>query len=392
MGLSDFYEHGIARGLVRYAKEREGWRLYGYSWMFRPIEDLRRWKGDGIIARIEDGRSADRLAGLGLPVVDVAGAYPRKAISAVTNDDFLTGQKAALLHTEHGFTRFAFLGVSGTRWSAERKAGFREGIRAGLAARGLRRGLGAAATFPCFERPLEWWEGRTADREGTGFRSDSLEAFLSSLEPPTALFACNDTSGLRATDAARRAGISVPSSLAILGVDNEDVLCELASPSLSSVMLDCEAIGYRAAEALDRLMESGGPAIRSTVPPKGVAERESTLVFACEDELVARAATFIRTHAHEGIGVAEVLRAVASSRRRLETRFKAAMGRSLHQEILRARLDRAKRLLHETSLTLERVAADSGFGGLQRFHEAFKAAEGLSPGAWRKGLRSEPRS
>jgi LacI family transcriptional regulator len=326
-----------------------------------------------------------------MPVVDVAGAYPRKAVSSVTNDDFLTGLRAARLHVEHGFSRFAFLGVSGTRWSAERKAGFREGIRAGLAGGGHKNGAKAAAAFPAFERDLKWWEGRTGDDgERETPAPGELGAFLAGLEPPVALFACNDTSGLRATDAARRAGIAVPSSIAILGVDNEDVLCELASPSLSSVMLDCEAIGYRAAEALDALMEKGGKAIRLTVPPKGVAERESTLVFACEDELVAKAATYIRTHAHEGIGVADIMRATASSRRRLETRFRKAMGRSLHEEIVRSRLDRAKRLLGETGHTLERIAAESGFGGLQRFHETFKAAEGMSPGAWRKRRGAEP--
>lgn len=385
MGLTDFYEHGIARGFVRYAKEKADWRLYGFSWMFRPIEDMRRWKGDGVMARIEDGRSADRLAALGIPVVDVAGAYPRKAVSSVTNDDYLTGYQAALLYVDHGFTRFAYLGVSGTKWSSERKAGFKEGIKAGLSGKGSKRGASAAASFPSFERPLEWWEGRSASPSGKSAAGTAgLEEFLSGLEQPVALFACNDTSGLRATDAARRAGISVPSSIAILGVDNEDVLCELAYPSLSSVMLDCEAIGYRAAEALDALMEGGGPGIRLTVPPKGVAERESTLVYACDDELVARAATYIRAHAHEGIGVPEVLRASASSRRRLETRFRAAMGRSLHEEIIRSRVERAKRLLRETGFTMERIAAESGFGGLQRFHEIFKASEGSSPGVWRK--------
>jgi len=385
MGLTDFYEHGIARGFVRYAKEKADWRLYGFSWMFRPIEDMRRWKGDGVMARIEDGRSADRLAALGVPVVDVAGAYPRKAVSLVTNDDFLTGHRAALLYADHGFTRFAYLGVSGAKWSSERKAGFKEGIRAGLAGKGSRRAAETAAAFPSFERPLEWWEGRAGQSaRGRASGAADLEAFLSGLDQPVALFACNDTSGLKATDAARRAGIPVPSSIAILGVDNEDVLCELAQPSLSSVMLDCEAIGYRAADALDGLMEGGGPSVRLTVPPRGVAERESTLVFACDDELVARAATFIRARAHEGIGVPDVLRASASSRRSLETRFRAAMGRSLHDEIVRARLERAKRLLRETSRTIGRIAAESGFGGLQRFHETFKAAEGVSPGAWRK--------
>jgi len=377
MELSDYYEHGIARGLVRYAKSRPEWRIYGYGWMFRPLTDLEHWDGDGIIARVEDAKTADRLSGLGLPLVDVAGAYTRPHFRSVTNDDFLTGYKAALHLLDCGFSRFAFLGASGTLWSEQRRQGF-EGC---LAQRGAGGGADAAHGLPAFERPLSWWE------EGG---NEGLGAFLSGLERPTALFACNDTTGLRATELAGRLGLAIPESLAILGVDNEDILCELASPSLSSIMLDCEAIGFRAAAALDAVLEGGagggGPPAgsRVSVPPREVAERESTRIFACEDRLVARAVTFIRAHAHEGIDVSDILALVSASRRSLETRFRAAMGRSLHEEIVRARLIQAKRLLRDSSATIETVAEDSGFGALGRFHSAFKEAEGMTPGEWRR--------
>jgi LacI family transcriptional regulator len=342
---------------------------------------------------VEDAKTADRLASLGLPIIDVAGAYTRPGFRSVTNDDFLTGYQAALHLMGCGFRRFAFLGVSGTKWSNLRREGFERALE--------QRGLGSAgdshrlagdshhsAAWPVFEQGLAWWEGGR-DEEGT------LARFLSGLEAPTALFACNDTTGLRATELAGALGIAVPDYLAILGVDNEDILCELASPSLSSIQLDCEAIGYRAAAALDAILE-GGASInaggglpeggRLSVPPKEVAERESTRIFACEDELVARAVTFIRAHAQEGIDVSDILAVVSASRRSLEQRFRATMGRSLHEEILRAKIGRAKRLLRETSYPLDRVAEESGFGNLGRFHAAFKEAEGLTPGEWRQGV------
>ncbi len=383
MELSDYYEHGIARGLVRYAKSKPDWRLYGYGWMFRSLTDLERWDGDGIVARIEDSSTADRLAALGLPLVDVAGAYERPNFRSVTNDDFLTGYKAALHLSGCGFSHFAFLGVAETRWSNERRSGFEKGIE--------RKGSG----LPRFERPLRWWERLESQAE-----EGELAAFLNGLERPVGLFACNDTTGLRATELAGRLGLAIPDSLAILGVDNEDILCELASPSLSSIMLDCEAIGFRAASILDAALEGtegrgdGGvpTGIRVALPPKDVVERESTRVFACEDKLVARAATFIRAHAHEGIDVSDLLALVPASRRSLETRFRRAMGRSLHEEILRAKLARAKRLLREGNDTVERVAEESGFGALGRFHEAFKKAEGSSPGEWRKATGGGKRS
>lgn len=384
MELSDFYEHGIARGLVRYAKSKPDWRLYGYGWMFRSLNDLGAWEGDGIIARVEEAETADRLSAIGLPVIDVAGAYARPGFRSVTNDDFLTGYKAALHFLGCGFSRFAFLGVAGTLWSKER----REGFMKCLAQRG--RSGEPVSPLPTFERPLAWWEGRqgkgaaadSSDREGPG----ELEAFLSGLDLPVALFACNDTTGLRATELAARLGLAIPDSLAILGVDDEDILCELASPSLSSIMLDCEAIGFRAAGILDAVLEGGGApeGSRIAVPPKEVAERESTRIFSCRDELVARAVTFIRAHAHEGIDVADLLALVSASRRSLETRFRREMGRSLHEEIVGAKIATAKRLLGSTGYTIERVAEESGFGALGRFHEAFKRAEGLSPGEWRR--------
>jgi LacI family transcriptional regulator len=387
MELSDYYEHGIARGLVRYAKSKPDWRLYGYGWMFRSLTDINSWEGDGIIARVEDTATADRLAALGLPVVDVAGAYARPHFRSVTNDDFLTGYKAAIHLLGCGFSRFAFLGVAGTLWSDQRREGFEKGLE--------RRGDRAQREnpLPVFERSLSWWEGRAPEglsglenRETEG----ELASFLTGLDAPTALFACNDTTGLRATELAGRLALAIPESLAILGVDNEDILCELASPSLSSIMLDCEAIGFRAAAALDAILsgalgEDGPPeGSRIAVPPKEVAERESTRIFTSEDELVARAATFIRAHAHEGIDVSDILELVPASRRSLETRFRAQMGRSLHEEIVRAKLIRAKRLLRETNDTIERVAEKSGFGALARFHAAFKETEGMSPGEWRR--------
>jgi LacI family transcriptional regulator len=378
MQLSDFYEHGIARGVVRYAKSRPDWRIFGYGWMFRPLADIARWKGDGVIARVEDNETADRLAALGVPVVDVAGAYSRPGFVSVTNDDRLTGERAALHLMDCGFRRFAFLGVAGTRWSDERRSGFESALEdRRLAARG-------DARIPAFERSLSWWEREREDR-------GALASFLATLEPPVAVFACNDTAGLRASELVGRLGFAVPESLAILGVDNEDILCELASPSLSSIMLDCEAIGFRAAGALDSLLgapddgREGEVRVESaTLPPKDLVERESTRVFACEDRLVASAVTFIRSHAHEGIDVSDVLAVATASRRSLEMRFRAAMGHSLHDEILAAKLRRAKRLLRETDYTLDRVAEESGFGALQRFHSAFKIAEGFTPGEWRR--------
>jgi LacI family transcriptional regulator len=368
MGLADTYEHGIARGVVRYAKAREQWDLYGYGWMFRPFDALEVWNGDGIITRAESVADAARLQRLTVPVVDVAGAYPAPSFWAVTNDDHATGRRAGDYLVSCGFPRFAYCGVARTEWSEKRKRGFFEAVR----------GVDPAPSV--FEESLAWWE--RLDSKGR------LGKWLAGLRRPLAVFACNDTAGLKLASLCRDLGIPVPDSTAILGVDNEDILCEMTYPSLSSIELDCEEIGYRAAALLDEVMAAGErarPQERAVVvPPRGVVERESTRVYAGEDQLVQEAMRHIRLHGTEPSGIPELLAVIPASRRSLETRFKKATGRTLKQEIVRVRLAHARALLRTSRLTVADIASRSGFGSAQRFHETFLAAEGVSPGSYRR--------
>ena len=368
MGLADTYEHGIARGVVRYAKTREHWDLYGYGWMFRPFDALEVWNGDGIIARVESAADAAGLERLAAPVVDVAGAYPSPSFWAVTNDDEATGRRAGVYLVTCGFPRFAYCGVARTDWSERRKRGFLEAVR----------GVDPAPSV--FEESLAWWE--RLDSKGR------LRRWLAGLRRPLAIFACNDTAGLKLASLCRDLGIPVPDSAAILGVDNEDILCEMTYPSLSSIELNCEEIGYRAAALLEEIMTAGararGPARAVVVPPRSVVERESTRVYAGDDQLVQEAMRHIRLHGTEPLGIPDLLAVIPASRRSLETRFKKATGRTLKQEIVRVRLAHARALLRTSRLTVADVASRSGFGSAQRFHETFRAAEGVSPGSYRR--------
>ncbi len=372
MNLDDYYEHGIARGVVRYAKQQSDWRLYGYGWMFRPVEDLEYWRGDGIVARIESREDARRMASLGIPVVDVAGAYTWAGFSQVNNDDYATGVKAGQYLLSCGFTRFAYCGVVGTGWSSERQTGFQDAVEV------------RALEIDVFEESLPWWEKLE--------NSEHLGEWLSDLRRPVGIFACNDSAGVKITELCRKLGIHVPEEAAILGADNEDILCELSLPSLSSIELDCDAIGYGAAALLNDLIEGTGESHAGNktlfVPPLEIAERESTKVFASEDPLVKQAVQFIRANATSGINVLDVLGQVAASRRNLEIRFREEMGRSLHDEIVRVRLEHAKILLRTTNLTVANVASESGFGTLQRFHALFKDWTGTSPGSFRNNTAS----
>jgi len=375
MGLADAYEHGITRGIVRYAKAARGWDLYGYGWMFRPLDALEVWRGDGIIARVESREDAAGLAALKVPIVDVAGAYRWPSFHLVANDDEATGRKAAAYLRSCGFRRFAFCGVTGTGWSRGRGKGFAEAVRP------------FCPEVPVFEELLAWWESLE--------ESGRLRSWISRLERPVGVFACNDTSGLKLAEMCRSLAVPVPDSVAILGVDNEDILCEMASPSLSSIELDCETIGFRAAALLDGLLagpRAAGPRARKRiifVPPKEIVERESTQVFSCGDPIVEQAVRSIRLRAAQGATAAAILAELPASRRSAEIRFRKATGRSIREEILRVRLARARTLLHGTNLTVAAVAAECGFASAQRFHEAFRKTEGVSPGAFKKRRQSE---
>jgi len=367
MGLNDTYEHGITRGVARYAKLCRYWRIYGYGWMFRPLDAVEYWQGDGIIARVESKDDAQRLAALDIPVIDVAGAYVHSGFHQVNNDDYATGVKAGEYLLSCGFKRFAYCGVRNVGWSEKRESGFSERIR------------DTCKPVPVFEESLPWWEHLE--------NSSHLSSWLSGLDYPLGIFACNDTVGLKLTELCRNLALEVPEAVAILGVDNEDILCEMAFPTLTSISLDCEEIGYRAAALLDELLQNTQNRMPSattlSIQPKDIAERESTRIFTCDDALVEQAVRHIRARATEGVKVSDVSASLPSSRRNLEIRFKREMGRTIRDEILRVRLDHAKALLRNTDETIATVGEESGFGTVQRFHILFKRYEGLTPGRYR---------
>ena len=373
-GLNDFYEHGIARGVIQYAKQADNWRLFGYGWMFDPLEDLEHWRGDGIIARVEFADDADRLSALGIPVVDVAGGFVRAGFSQVNNDDFETGRKAGEYLFSCGFRNLACCGVEEVAWSRERLAGFSE-------AAGAR-----AQSLSSFEAPLSWWEDLR--------RSRRLGEWLRRQPRPLGIFACNDTAGVKVSNVCKSLGIAVPEGAAVLGVDNEDILCELSSPTLSSIQLDCRRIGFEAARVLDDILAgkrgSGMPELTARkIEPGKIIERESTRIFVCEDKLVEDAMRYIQSAAVEGIHVRDVVGHVDSSRRTLELRFRRSLGRTVYSAILAVRVGRAKVLLSGTDKTVETVAGECGFHTVQRFYTVFRDFSGMSPGEYREHSRFE---
>lgn len=361
------YGRRILEGIARYARENGPWSFYLEP---RSRQDpfpawLGSWDGDGIIL------SVSRPAGSApfrTPTVDLddQGGRPH-----VQSDHRAIGALAAEHLLERGFRRFAFFGYPGFRWSSANHEGFAARVRReGFECRLYRGGQTASwgHQIPSWEEEME-----TASR------------WIASLPRPLGLMACNDFRGVQALEACRRAGVSVPEEVAVVGADDDPIACELANPALSSVVPDCRTIGYEAASRLD-LMMRGGRVPRSTavVPPLGVAVRRSSEFTAIEDPCLAEALRFIREHACRGIRVDDVLESVTVSRSKLQRLFREELGRTIHETIARERIRRVERLLVETELDYEDIARRSGFAYLGYMSTVFRRATGVTPAAYRQ--------
>lgn len=212
-----------------------------------------------------------------------------------------------------------------------------------------------------------------------------MAEWLQQLPKPIGIMACYDITAQSLLEACRLAGVTVPEQVAIIGVDNDDLLCNLSSPPLSSIQPDTVKSGYLAASLLDRMM-SGETIAPQTyfIEPVQVITRMSTDVIAVEDPYVSSAIQFIREHAYEDLKVEDVLRHIPLSRRSLDHRFMNALDRTPHEEIIQVRMKLLMRLLSETDWTLPVIAEHLGYKHPEYMGVAFKKFSGMSPGAFRE--------
>lgn len=208
------------------------------------------------------------------------------------------------------------------------------------------------------------------------------------MQPPYGIFACNDIRGQQVINACGALNLAVPEQVAILGVDNDDLLCRVCSPPLSSVIPNAELVGFRAAETLAKMMD--GQPVKSdlqALPPLGIATRQSTDVVAIDDREVAAALRFIRERACDGITVEDVVRNASLSRSTLERQVRKFLGRTPQEEIRHNQIKRVKELLTTTDLAAEKIAALCGFEHPEYMHVVFKRVAGDTPGQFRRKIR-----
>lgn len=362
------YGRGVLVGVRRYLSEHGPWSVFLEP---RDLESqappwLRGWKGQGILTRTGSAAVARRLRATSVPVVELRSRRLLPGAPWIGVDNHALGNLVATHLLDRGFRRFGLLALSTEDFFRERCDNFVSTLR--------ERGF----SCPVLQAPSGAWEAQQR----------ALVRWVRGLPRPAGIMACTDQLGFWLLDACARAGIAVPEEIAVVGVEDDEALCAMSRPPLSSVALPTERIGYEAARVLDRLMHGRSvPQRRMEIEPLGVVARQSSDIVAVDDARLASALRFIREHACEGIGVDEVLRAAPMSRSTLERGVRKALGRSPHDELLRVRLEGAKRLLAETDLKLSAVAQRSGFRHAQRLCERFRAAFGETAGRYRERAR-----
>ena len=345
------------------------WSLHGSISGPSHIEPLpANQRIDGVITRIYDDASRQRAHELikqGIKVVDILGDHNDSSLHLVHTDDAAISKMALRHLNEQGFERFAFMGIENTRWSIQRGEAFSSE---------------SDTLVPSFTV--------SRDQQGSG-ESDTerIEQWLKSLSLPVGVFASCDHIAPLLLEACGRLGITVPKHLAVVGVNNDTVACNVCSPTLSSIDAGHFEVGYRAARLLNDLLEGKPPPKKPVyIPPHQLVVRGSSGELPINDPLVARAARFINRNAGDPIGVDEVVASVPLSRRELQRRFRQVTGRTIHASILEARMTIAKRLLRNPEYIVDAVAELSGFGSRQHFTKTFKAQTGITPAKYRRQL------
>ena len=380
MNAATPYDRKCMAGVAEYANKVGNWTLYVDEDPLRQWPGLSKWRGDGIIGDFYQRRVTTFRGRSKQPTIRVGGG-PRWGDPSLADAYFETDNEAIpRLAAEHlierGYQRLAFCGLERSQiapWPRDRVAW------PTMRARVFKQ-RAAEAGLPC----SIYFSHHATDRTWKDLESE-LAKWLASLEKPVGLMACNDARALHVLSCCRKIGAHMPDDIGLIGVDNDELLCELSYPTLTSVEQGVRRMGYEAAALLDQLM-SGRKLSQSSfvVPPEGVVVRQSTDSLVLEDAHVAAAARFIREHACERIHVSDVAQAAKMSRSRLRIRFSAVRGQSVYSEIQRQRLEQVRQLLTTTSLTLKQIAGRTGFKHVQHMTTVFRQAFGQTPAKYRK--------
>ncbi len=369
--------HGFFKGAARYAREH---RWHVVADMIYTAKIPVGWRGDGVLSFIGYRDDlAEFILSSGLPTVEISMVRNEINLPRVEGDSEMIGRLAANHFLERGYRYFAWAPLIDDVLNAERYRGFANRL--------------AKEGFTCnLLPPADTRHGDPARRDWVA-RRKLLIRELKRLPKPLAVFCYNDCVAADIIDACEEAKLLVPEAVAVMGVDNDAILCECIRVPLSSVCHDLEGMAYQAAALLDRLMSGKKPPKEVLrVPPTGVVTRRSTDIVAVDNLQVARALRYIGDHyANPLLGVNDIVAATDLSRRELEKAFRQELKRTPNEELVRVRMDEARRLLETSTLKAVEISAKTGFSRSNHFFRTFRKFVGTSPKIYRKRLKARPR-
>lgn len=367
------YGRRILDGISKYLQQTEPWEIFIEP---RSLHDpvpgwLFSWQGDGIIARIMDDQALTKIKQRGIPLVNIKGTLTDSVnLPDFSIDRFAIGKMAAEHLIERQFQNFAFAGFK-ARWSDLIFQGFSETVKKyGFSCNEYRDTLKFTDSYR--EVAMEQEIDQTAE-------------WLKTLPPPVGIVAADDYLGIQVLSACRKIGLKAPDMAAVLGLGDDETLCNLCSPTLSSLRFNEQLLGLKSAQKLDLLMR--GEAIDSEpelIPPLGITVRHSTDVEAVSDDVVRNALSFIRENINQNINIENLVESLDVPRSTLQRRFKKVLGRSVYETILDWRLRRVMELLTQTDITVKQIARLTGFRFVEHLNGLFKHKTGMTLITYRK--------
>ena len=375
--LSDFseeYNKNLLRGITRYSKDHGPWTFCKMPTYYREtigidgiLKWAKEWEADGIIGQFYNDEEVEKFTKAKIPVIAQDFKERFTDIPNITGAYKETGRLGADYFLKKGFRNFAFYGFGNIVWSRERAEGFEERIQ--------EAGFDVHYYEHKDSRAIDLWY----------YKPSALSVWLKSLPKPIALMTCDDNQGHHITEAAKHAGIRIPDEVAVLGVDNDEMVCDLSDPPLSSIELDSEKSGYEAARLMEQMIEEKtccGPDI--VVKATQVVTRHSTDIFASKDKYIVSALKYIHGNLDKNLKVDQVLKEVPLSRRSLEKRFIMTTGYPVYEYIYNQRIEKFTQKLLETDMTIFEIALDLGLSDSKNIARQFKQIKGVTPMEYRK--------
>lgn len=362
------FDRKLLRGMVRYSKENGSWLFYRIPSDLRigegreewAIQWAKKWKADAIIGRWDECKFR-LLENLNIPVVLQNNSSRSDVYSNLTGDYEGTGRLAALYFKKKLYTNYAYFGVRDVIWSEERGKGFKEEVE-----------NNKGTFFSYAEEPV------------TGDDRRSIILWLKSLPEHTALFCCDDAHALLISETCRIIGRRIPEDIAVLGVDDDDLLCEISDPPISSIQLDVESGGYAVCKCLhQKILSKDSRPFNVNISALGVRERASTLAHNVNDEYVSQLLNYIDNFYNTDLEMDDILKLVPLSRRSIETRFKKSTGITIYQYLLSVRVEHFSYLLSTTSRPLTDLAYEVGFRDFGNVSRTFRKFKGCTPQEFR---------